>query len=98
MNILGLHFGHDAGIAVLSDGLPMVSLIRERHNRAKPSPSSNLSDCPPDRGAHPFVNAMCLMNYEPKNPQRVDLNKGCQVGWTSTDCMALAYVRHGGLD
>ena len=35
MNILGLQFGHDAGIAALSDGLPMVNMIRERHNRAK---------------------------------------------------------------
>ena len=43
MNILGLQFGHDAGIAVLSDGLPMVNMIRERHNRAKHSFGINVS-------------------------------------------------------
>ncbi len=35
MNILGLHFGHDAGIVLLRDGRVVRSLIRERHNRAK---------------------------------------------------------------
>jgi carbamoyltransferase len=35
MNILGLHFGHDAGIVLLRDGRVVRSLIRERHNRVK---------------------------------------------------------------
>ena len=37
MNILGLHFGHDAGIAVLQNGKLTRCLIRERHNRTKHS-------------------------------------------------------------
>ena len=43
MNILGLQFGHDAGIAVLSDGLPVTNMIRERHNRAKHAFGINVS-------------------------------------------------------
>ncbi|MBC8338540.1 MAG: carbamoyltransferase [Rhodospirillales bacterium] len=35
MIILGLHFGHDAGIMLLRDGRVERSLIRERHNRVK---------------------------------------------------------------
>ena len=35
--ILGLHFGHDAGVAILIDGIPKCNLIRERHNRSKHS-------------------------------------------------------------
>ena len=34
---MGLHFAHDAGIAILSDGVEVNNLIRERHNRAKHS-------------------------------------------------------------
>lgn len=37
MIILGLQFGHDAGIALLRDGRVVRSLIRERHNRVKHS-------------------------------------------------------------
>ena len=37
MIILGLHFGHDAGIAILEDGVVRCNLIRERYNRAKHS-------------------------------------------------------------
>jgi predicted NodU family carbamoyl transferase len=33
--ILGLQFGHDAGIMLMCDGKVLRSLIRERHNRAK---------------------------------------------------------------
>ena len=43
MNILGLQFGHDAGIAVLSEGLPVTNMIRERHNRAKHAFGINVS-------------------------------------------------------
>ena len=35
MIILGLQFGHDAGIMLMRDGKVERSLIRERHNRAK---------------------------------------------------------------
>ena len=35
MNILGLQFGHDAGVVVLRDGLIGPYLLRERHNRVK---------------------------------------------------------------
>lgn len=35
MNILGLHFGHDASVAVIRDGELLVNLYRERHNRVK---------------------------------------------------------------
>ena len=35
MIILGLRFGHDAGILLLRDGKVERSLIRERHNRVK---------------------------------------------------------------
>jgi carbamoyltransferase len=35
MNILGLHFGHDAGVVVLKDGAVASFLYKERHNRAK---------------------------------------------------------------
>lgn len=35
MNILGLNFGHDAGVAILTDGLIVVHLLRERHRRVK---------------------------------------------------------------
>ena len=35
MIILGLQFGHDAGIMLMRDGKVVRSLIRERHNRAK---------------------------------------------------------------
>jgi carbamoyltransferase len=44
MNILGLHFGHDAGIALIADGFPVNNLIRERHNRAKHAFGINVSD------------------------------------------------------
>jgi len=43
MNILGLHFGHDAGIAVLVDGYPANNMIRERKNRAKHAFGINVS-------------------------------------------------------
>ena len=32
--VIGLHFGHDAGISVLVNGIPKCNLIRERHNRS----------------------------------------------------------------
>lgn len=35
MVILGLHFGHDASIAVLRDGVPLYLLEKERLNRVK---------------------------------------------------------------
>jgi carbamoyltransferase len=35
VNILGLHFGHDAGVVVLRDGLVAACLLRERHSRVK---------------------------------------------------------------
>ena len=35
MNILGLNFGHDAGVAILTDGLRVIHLLRERHRRIK---------------------------------------------------------------
>ena len=35
MIILGIHFGHDAGIMLLRDGKIERSLIRERQNRVK---------------------------------------------------------------
>jgi carbamoyltransferase len=35
MNILGLHFGHDASVSVIKDGKLIVNLYRERHNRIK---------------------------------------------------------------
>ena len=41
--IIGLHFGHDAGVAVLIDGIPVCNLIRERHNRSKHSFGINVS-------------------------------------------------------
>ncbi|WP_269606534.1 carbamoyltransferase C-terminal domain-containing protein [Prochlorococcus marinus] len=41
--ILGLHFGHDAGVAVLIDGIPKCNLIRERYNRSKHSFGINVS-------------------------------------------------------
>ncbi len=41
--IVGLHFGHDAGVAVLIDGIPKCNLIRERHNRSKHSFGINVS-------------------------------------------------------
>ena len=37
MIILGLYFGHDAGIAILKKGVVRCNLIRERYNRAKHS-------------------------------------------------------------
>ena len=37
MVILGLHFGHDSGIAILKNGKALYNLIRERYNRAKHS-------------------------------------------------------------
>ena len=43
MVILGLHFGHDAGIAVLKNGKAICNLIRERYNRAKHSFGINVS-------------------------------------------------------
>ena len=43
MVILGLHFGHDAGIAVLENGVVKCNLIRERYNRAKHSFGINVS-------------------------------------------------------
>ena len=43
MVILGLHFGHDAGIAVLKNGKAICNFIRERHNRAKHSFGINVS-------------------------------------------------------
>ena len=41
--IIGLHFGHDASVAVLIDGNPVCNLIRERHNRSKHSFGMNVS-------------------------------------------------------
>ena len=41
--IVGLHFGHDAGVSVLIDGIPKCNLIRERYNRAKHSFGINVS-------------------------------------------------------
>ena len=35
MNILGLHFGHDAAAAVLVDGRVASYVLRERHRRVK---------------------------------------------------------------
>lgn len=35
MNILGLHFGHDASVAVLREGRLAACLLRERHSRIK---------------------------------------------------------------
>lgn len=35
MNILGLHFGHDAAAAVISDGRLVSYVLRERHTRVK---------------------------------------------------------------
>lgn len=35
MNVLGLNFGHDAGVAVIRDGRIGVFLVKERHNGAK---------------------------------------------------------------
>jgi carbamoyltransferase len=35
MNILGLHFGHDAGVSVLIDGRVAACVLRERHSRVK---------------------------------------------------------------
>ena len=37
MVILGLHFGHDSGIAILKNGKAICNLIRERYNRSKHS-------------------------------------------------------------
>ena len=41
--ILGIHFGHDAGVSVLVDGIPKCNLIRERYNRAKHSFGINVA-------------------------------------------------------
>ncbi len=41
--VVGLHFGHDAGVAVLINGIPKCNLIRERHNRCKHSFGINVS-------------------------------------------------------
>ena len=41
--ILGLLFGHDAGVSILVNGIPKCNLIRERHNRAKHSFGINVS-------------------------------------------------------
>lgn len=35
LNILGLHFGHDAGVSVVRDGRIAACVVRERHHRAK---------------------------------------------------------------
>ena len=35
--MLGLHFGHDAGVSILINGIPKCNLIRERYNRSKHS-------------------------------------------------------------
>ena len=35
MIILGLHFGHDAGVSVLKDGEIISVIERERFNRVK---------------------------------------------------------------
>ena len=43
MNVLGLQFGHDAGIAILANGIPVTNMIRERHNRAKHAFGINVS-------------------------------------------------------
>ena len=40
--ILGLHFGHDAGVSVLINGIPKCNLIRERYNRSKHSFGVNI--------------------------------------------------------
>ena len=43
MVVLGLQFGHDAGVAVVVNGMPVSNIIRERHNRAKHSFGISLS-------------------------------------------------------
>ncbi|MDJ1182901.1 carbamoyltransferase C-terminal domain-containing protein [Roseofilum casamattae] len=35
MIILGLHFGHDASVSIIQDGIVIVTLIAERHERVK---------------------------------------------------------------
>jgi carbamoyltransferase len=35
MNILGLHFGHDAAVCILRDGKIVAYVMRERHSRIK---------------------------------------------------------------
>ena len=35
MNILGLHFGHDAGVSVVSEGRVTAYVLRERYSRVK---------------------------------------------------------------
>lgn len=37
MIILGLHFGHDASVTVIQDGVILVTLVAERHERVKHS-------------------------------------------------------------
>ena len=44
MNILGLHFGHDASITVLIDGRIAAHLLRERISRVKQSVALTRSD------------------------------------------------------
>ena len=43
MIVVGLQFGHDAGVAVLRNGIPLANVIRERHNRCKHSFGINVS-------------------------------------------------------
>ena len=43
MNVLGLNFGHDAGVAVLRDGRIEVFLVKERYNGAKHSLGLDIS-------------------------------------------------------
>ena len=41
--ILGLHFGHDAGVSILINGIAKCNLIRERYNRSKHSFGVNVA-------------------------------------------------------
>jgi carbamoyltransferase len=43
VNVLGLHFGHDAGVAIVRDGRVLVHLLRERLNRVKHAFSLDLA-------------------------------------------------------
>jgi carbamoyltransferase len=43
VNVLGLHFGHDAGVAVVRDGRVLVHLLRERLTRVKHAFSLDLA-------------------------------------------------------
>jgi carbamoyltransferase len=43
MNVLGLHFGHDAAACVLRDGRIASYVLRERHARIKHAISLDLA-------------------------------------------------------